>query len=270
MNSSIFICPVCGEELVFDDRTAYCSNGHSYDRAKQGYVNLLMQQTSSGHGDSKDMLRARREFLEAGYYSPLKDKLADIIKELSPKGVILDSGCGEGYYTEAAAEASGKFGQCEVCGIDISRDAVKMAASRKTGAAFAVASVYRLPLKSNSISGILSVFSPFADEEFLRTLKTGGFCIEVIPLEKHLWELKRLIYDMPYENKPSSSDRNGFEKIGFERLNNTFKVDNAAIKALFAMTPYFRKTSKQDAAKLDTVSELEITSSFGIITYIKK
>ncbi len=131
---SILICPVCGNDLDISENSYICRNNHCFDIAKSGYVNLLLSKHSgkSIHGDNKLMLQARRNFLEKGYYSPLRDELCAMVSRNFSGGVILDAGCGEGYYTSAVYDA---LRQAEVpvdiYGIDISKIAVEMAAKRK-------------------------------------------------------------------------------------------------------------------------------------------
>ena len=105
--NSLLCCPVCGNPLTFAERSAYCKNGHTYDRAARGgYIHLLRQQRrgSSDPGDSAEMCQARTRFLEGGWYAPLRNQLAAQVKQLAPND-ILDAGCGEGWYTHAISEA---------------------------------------------------------------------------------------------------------------------------------------------------------------------
>ena len=100
---SIFSCPVCGKELKFDERSYKCKSGHCFDRSKSGYVNLLTSDKmhSKLPGDNKLMVRARRSFLQKGYYSYLAESLSSIICRHAENGIsLIDAGCGEGYYTE--------------------------------------------------------------------------------------------------------------------------------------------------------------------------
>ena len=112
----MLICPVCGKTLEFERYTARCSNGHSFDVAKEGYVNLL-RGTKPGDliGDDKISARCRRDFLNKGYYSVLKNILCEIFKHR--QGNVLDICCGEGYYSTALAENP----NLQVYGFDISK-----------------------------------------------------------------------------------------------------------------------------------------------------
>ena len=95
-----FICPICGQAMEDNNKTLFCINRHSFDKAKSGYVNLFLSSGTGNHGDSAEMIKARRSFLEAGYYLPLAELLYSVIADYVPKkSVIVDAGCGEGYYS---------------------------------------------------------------------------------------------------------------------------------------------------------------------------
>lgn len=168
-------CPVCGGTLERLDRTLRCGRGHSYDIAKQNYVNLLMRNQSSDkrHGDDKVMVAARQSFLDAGYYVSLRDALCGLAVAYGGEAAdLLDVGCGEGYYTSAvrrAFETEGKF--CSAVGVDISRTALIAAAKRDHALTLAVASVSALPVGEESCDILMNVFAPNDDAEFLRVLR---------------------------------------------------------------------------------------------------
>ena len=111
---SLFRCPVCGGPLDREERVYRCADRHSYDIAKEGYTYLLPpnQKHSADPGDDKAMSAARRDFLSKEYYAPLLNTLCSrILPLVGEHPVILDAGCGEGYYTagiQAALTAPGK------------------------------------------------------------------------------------------------------------------------------------------------------------------
>lgn len=267
---SNFICPVCKSEISLFERTYKCQNNHCFDLSKDGYVNLLMSQQSSlkRHGDDKLMVKARREFLEKGFYNELRQALCETLKEVLPdSSTIVDVGCGEGYYTSEIS----KVNNFEIFGIDISKDALKYASKSVKNSSFAVASAFSLPFAENSADCVLSVFAPSAYEEFYRVLKSDGKLIKAIPLENHLWELKCALYKEPYKNKPEKRNDELFELVSQKeikyKINLTEKDD---IENLFKMTPYYYKTSREDAEKLLSLDSLETTVHFGIEIYEKR
>lgn len=269
---SIFCCPVCGEKLEISGKSYVCSQRHCFDLAKSGYVNLLLSkhQGKTIHGDNKLMLRGRRDFLEKGYYRPLCDKICETVVKYAENGaVLLDAGCGEGYYianTAAALERSDIA--AEIYGIDISKDAAELAAKRRSGVSFAAASVFHIPVTSGSCDILLTMFAPYCGEEYCRVLKKGGIMIMAIPSREHLWELKQAVYDTPYKNEIKPYDLEGFEFLGSERVTFNMKINSAEdIRSLFAMTPYSYRTGQRDRERLMALETLETTADFEVLTY---
>lgn len=267
-----FTCPVCGLALHEDEKSAHCKNGHTFDRGKPGYLNLLIRTKKSGgnHGDNKQMVLSRKKFLRAGYYQPLLDRLCETAdNHTGTGGTLLDSGCGEGYYTQALYHTL-KEKQVTAAGIDISKTAVASAAKAAPAVHYAVASAFDIPVAEESCSTVTAVFSPLCREEFLRILKPHGILILVIPLEKHLWSLKKAVYDRPYENVPAPVELEGFTFLERSDVRGQIRLEsNEVIQDLFAMTPYYYKTSEKDQQKLCALTQLETEVEFGILTYRK-
>ena len=262
-------CPVCGGVLTKEERRLCCDKRHSFDLAKQGYVNLLMNQRSSAkrHGDDKAMVLSRQSFLEKGYYAPLRDELCRLALAHTAGDVeLLDVGCGEGWYTagvKAALEEGGR--SCRACGLDISKDALILCAKRRADIELVVGSVNALPLLDGSCTLLLNVFAPHDDGEFHRVLAPGGLYLKVVPLEEHLMELKAAVYDRPYENPPPAYAPAGFEQLAFETLRYDIALDDPEdIQALFMMTPYYYKTGRRDQEKLRVLTHLRTRIAFGI------
>ncbi len=180
----LFACPHCSLALERTNSGAQCVNGHSFDRAREGYLNLLVGgrlAPSTESGDTKESLTARRRFLSAGWYAPIAEALADAVGVVD--GNVLDSGCGEGYYL-SQVHASHKFG------LDISKRAVQMASKLLPNAQCVVASAYRLPVLDQSCDVVFSVFAPRPLEEFQRVLRPGGKWVTVAPGPNHLKEMR--------------------------------------------------------------------------------
>lgn len=269
-----FLCPICGTPLTETPRGAQCVSGHSFDRAKQGYVNLLLSQSSRSkrHGDDKLMVRSRTAFLEKGYYSSLRDALiAAVLPASSPAPVILDAGCGEGWYSEGLDRALRKTGKTpEILAVDISKEAVIAASRRNRNWKLAVASLFSLPVADGACDFVLNIFSPLAAEEYWRVLKPGGLLLRAVPLERHLWELKAAVYDRPYPNPPEDPVLPGFRLQEKREIRTVIRLEEPEdIRSLFRMTPYYYKTSAADQAKLDRLTNLETTLEFGLLSYQK-
>ena len=267
---SFFVCPVCNSVLFEQTSKFSCENNHCFDKAKQGYVNLLMSQQSSQkrHGDDKLMVKSRRDFLNKGYYSKLCDEICLSIKRIKRfDSVLFDIGCGEGYYT---TQIKSKCDLHTVYGIDISKNALQYAAKLDNSIKYAVASAFQLPFASDSADIILNIFAPCAYDEFNRVLKNDGFLIKVVPLSEHLWELKKAVYKEPYKNKPEIKNDKLFVLADSKELKYTITLEsNQDIYNLFTMTPYYYKSSKEDAEKLLKLETLTTTVHFDIEIYKK-
>ena len=266
---SQFICPKCQKPLSIAGGAYKCHEGHSYDISKQGYVNLLPPSSKGVHGDNKEMIKARRAFLDQGYYKPLADALVNAIGSYwsRQEGALLDAGCGEGYYTQYLEVLPGLC----CCGIDISKDALILASKRLKNTSLAVANVYHMPFDASSFDIITNVFAPFDRSEYHRVLKENGRIYIVIPDENHLFELKAAIYDTPYKNQLSPFELEGFELLSESRLSYSIDLKSSSdLQALFKMTPYYYRTSVQNRARLDSLNRLETTAEFVILEYLKK
>lgn len=268
-----FICPVCGQALEDNGKTLFCINKHSFDKAKSGYINLLLSSSQGNHGDSAEMIKARRNFLEADYYLPLAKLLSTVVAHHTPQNcVIVDAGCGEGYYTEKITNHLVEQGKTpEVFGVDVSKHAADFAAKKHKNINFAVASVADMPFADDFADAVISVFAPFAADEFLRILKPEGVVIRAFPLERHLFSLKKLLYENPYENEVDDIPPECFEKLEMrEQKSEITVVGKEMISALFSMTPYFHRTSLEDKEKLTEIENLKTEICFGIDIYKRK
>lgn len=267
-----FSCPNCGGKLNKLDKVALCENGHSFDRARGGYYNLLVGNTGGVHGDNKDMVLARRAFLGAGYYAPLVRYLIFQVLEYTPEGgCLLDAGAGEGYYTDHIERALyDRDGISDVTAYDISKDAVREISKKNPRISLAVAGSYHMPIADGEFDTVINTFSPLALEETRRVLKTGGHFIMAIPGEMHLFDLKSVIYDTPYKNEVADTHLEGFELVEDEPLTYKFSLDSPEkIQSLFMMTPYAYRTRLSDRAKVFALETLECTADFRIFVYKK-
>ncbi len=265
-----FLCPVCSNTLVLEGRTCKCSKGHCFDVARENYVNLnLSQRSGEKIGDNKEMIEARRRFLELGHYQRLADKLADLVGEYCPKGgSVLDLGCGYGYYICHIAKRYGE--SYRYLATDISKEGVKIGGKLDTCIDFCVANSFNLPLAGSSIDVLVCVFAPYAIDEICRVLKEGGVAIFVSPAPYHLWQLKRAIYGDKAYPKNFSVDFRPLKKVQREELDYTFELNShQQIDSLLAMTPYYYTTPKDLLNRLENVEKIQIRANFDI-TVVKK
>ena len=272
---SLFRCPICEAPLQRLQRTYVCPKGHSYDISADGYTHLLPanRKNSKMPGDDKGMAAARTAFLNKGYYAPLRDRLCRLAMELTDRRAsVLDTGCGEGYYTSGIYQAllqSGK--EVHMAGTDISKFILRRAAKREKDIEFAVASSYHLPVGDSAIDLLVNCFSPLALEEFRRVLKPGGKFLYVVPSERHLWQLKEVLYDTPYPNEVKLTPYEGFRYLQVAQVRDTITVTGQEdIHALFQMTPYYWKTPKSGAQRLARLEKLQTEIAFDIHVYEKE
>ena len=261
---TMLICPVCGLQLSLEGRTLRCEKNHSFDMAKEGYVNLLRSNKNGDMiGDDKISARCRRDFLNKGYYAPLRDALVDLFSDRT--GMLLDICCGEGYYTSALGENP----NLSVFGFDIAREMVRLAAKRGNGTYF-VANMANIPVANESFDYAVHLFAPFNEKEFSRVLKPGGKLYTVIPGKEHLYGLKQAVYDTPYYNDEKLPDTQELRLIGTRTVCSTITLASQEdIDAVFRMTPYYFHTSIRDKEKLAAFETLNTPISFVIAEYIK-
>ena len=260
-------CPVCSKELTLQNKSYLCENRHTFDAAKEGYVNFALGKSDSG--DSAGMCASRRRFLSKGYYDGFAKLICDTVgKYIFPKA-LLDAGCGEGHYLRALRE---RFPQAGLFGIDLAKEAVKLAAKsekQRIGEKnlYSVCGIFSLPFFGNVFDGVISVFAPVGDAENLRVLKKGGFMFVAGPGKTHLSGLKSAVYENPYENEEKHREYDGFSFVGKEACQYEITVEKEDIFDLFTMTPYYWKTSKSDFEKLSKLERLETELSFEISVY---
>ena len=254
---SVLICPVCKKTLFRQENSLKCKNNHSFDYAKDGYVNLLLTSKSGDKtGDSKDAARARHIFLKKGYYDCLKKAITQKMV-----GTVLDICCGDGYYDN--------YGGI-LYGFDISKEMVRLASKSNKSGNYFVANLASIPIKSESIDTAVHLFAPFNEKEFSRVLKKEGRLYSVRPGENHLFEMKSIVYDEPYKNDEKTPDVTMLEVVSKQRITEKVEIGTEDLKTLFSMTPYFYRTSQENKARLDSVDIIKLTVDFIITEYRKK
>ena len=260
------ICPICTNTLTRLDRSYVCPNRHSFDIARQGYVNLLtvQQKHSLNPGDTREQVLSRRSFLEAGYYTPISDALIETARELGLAGPILDVGCGEGWYSTRLADALG----AELVGFDISKEAVRCAAAKYKGYTWLTATASHIPVTAGSVQLLTSLFALTLPEEFARVLGEDGYYFQVLAAQDHLLGLKSIIYpELKFKEKDSVPELPGFELVKSVPIRFTFTVEGEQVKNLFSMTPHVFRIGKEGAEKLSNTKILTDTASCVLNVY---
>lgn len=277
----MLICPICAEPLAPTGATLVCSRHHTFDIAREGYVNVLVGKIRGDEGDTKEMLRARRSFLERGFYAPLSERVnvlaATCLAGYLGNGaapVVLDAGCGEGYYLgrlRAALQTHPNSGSYSYLGIDIAKEAVRLAAKRYRDIRFAVADVKRgIPAASDSVALLLSVFAPRNPAELARVVAPGGVLLAALPGPHHLMELRErygLIGIEPEKERHLAAQlAPAFARTSSVSLAYPMSLTGEDIRHLLVMTPNARHRERQGWR--DTTPEaMQVTASFLVLAF---
>lgn len=262
-------CPVCKTMLISYDNTWLCENKHSFDQAKEGYINLLLPQHKSSKepGDNKEMVLARQAFLATQAYAPLAKILGELcetyfqavyhmqtvnVRYLENPLVLFDVGCSEGYYSAAIMRYMSDINiDLQVGGLDISKPAIQKAAKQHRQHQFAVASSYNIPLPDNCVDIALQVFAPSCHAEVRRILKPNGIWLVVEPSANHLRELKAFVYDQVKTHTTNDELPSGFTLLKKMKVSFTFSLEQKCDRLnLLKMTPYYWRISADNKERL--------------------
>lgn len=199
-NGSLFACPLCGMDLQVDEPAALrCGNHHTFDLAKQGYVNLLTSRVKAGKYN-QELFAARLALHQTGFFIELLAALENCIATYVPRRpqgqlIILDAGCGEGSHLAHLVARVQAAGQPALgIGLDIAKDGIRLAASAHTGLIWCVADLARSPLQAAQCDIILNILSPANYAEFHRLLRPDGVVVKVFPGPSYLQELRTALY----------------------------------------------------------------------------
>lgn len=261
-------CPICHSPLTLTDKTFRCENNHCFDRAKEGYVNLLPVQFkhSKDPGDNKAMVMARRAYLEKSFYQPLIEALLALRDKYGNESdVILDAGCGEGYYT-----AQHKQENNSVYGVDIAKNAVKIAAKKHKSCNFSVATLSQLPFEDDFFNWIFSIYAPILETEFTRVLNANGYLVTVTPAEHHLIELKEMIYQDAQLHDTDKTPITALKLIEQSKVHYTIDFTQGDdVLNLLSMTPFAFKASEQTKSNIAQLEKFSCQAHFHIRIYQK-
>jgi len=267
-------CPVCRGDLRASPGTVHCDLGHSYDVAKEGYVNLLAGDASTGTADTPAMVAARREFLAAGYFSRIAEAVVSAVQgglDEATTGILVDAGGGTGEYLRPLLERlPGQDG----LSIDVSKHAARFAARIHPRAAAIVTDVWsRLPLKDSSAAVILSIFAPRNAEEFARVLADDGLLLVVTPTQRHLGEIVEplglLAVDPDKDERLAAKLGPHFTKVAAEQVEYVVTMPRADAVTAASMGPAAMHASEADlATRGDALDDVVgVTVSVNVRTF---
>ena len=258
------ICPLDSSPLQQQDKSLCCEQGHRFDLARQGYANLLPVQNkrSLAPGDSKEMINARQQFLDAGYYQSIAEEMIAQLKPLlAEESCVIDAGCGEGYYLHQLAQALGAGN--DFIGNDISKAAVVKCCQRSRDYSWLVASNRSLPVQADCVDVVLCMFGFPVYDEFLRVLKPGGILLMVDAGPHHLLELREIVYP-EIKEKPDNlvlqAQQAGFILQQESALNfQITALPRDAIHSLLLMTPHFFRANAEARNKALALQNINLS-----------
>ena len=264
-SATAFACPICQENLTLVESSLKCNNRHSFDLAKFGYVNLAPQIKQSANYD-KENFQNRQQILEAGFYQAILDAVSDLLASSKTTKIILDIGCGEGFYSRKLQE---RHPDKTLYAFDISKDSVQIAANSEPNWAvnWFVGDLARLPIKDASMDILLDIFSPANYGEFRRVLSKDGILIKVIPTENHLKEIRQRVQNQLTNKDYSNQDiKNHFQEhftiLSSQTASLTKPITAEQLQALLSMTPLLFHV---DQTKIDWSQLTEITIEAEIL-----
>ena len=263
--ATAFSCPICQENLALVESSLKCSNRHSFDLAKFGYVNLAPQIKQSANYD-KENFQNRQEILEAGFYQAILEVISDLLVTKPSAKTVLDIGCGEGFYSRKLQES---HSDKTFYAFDISKDSVQIAAKSESNWAvnWFVGDLARLPIKDASMDILLDIFSPANYGEFQRVLSKDGILIKVIPTKNHLKEIRQMVQDQLTKKDYSNQDikehfQEHFSIQASQIASLTKPITGEQRQALLSMTPLLFHV---DQTKIDWSQLTEITIEAEIL-----
>lgn len=264
---NLYKCPICGKKIRFHAGSLVCKKEHTFDISAKGYVNMLGA-TKPLKGYDKQFFKSRSQFFAKGYYSHILEAIVEEVRRIVGVGlgggescngnmVLVDAGCGEGYYARALSQIDG----LQIVALDIASDAIACAAKNPENVAWTIADVTNIPIKDDICDILLDVFTPASYKEFGRILKKGGYILKVIPGANHLKELRAAARNQLKNKDYSNEDVSDYfsqhyEILSQKTLTKTSPIDQETLKTLTEMTPLLFDV---DVSKLDLSGISEIT-----------
>ncbi|WP_231597628.1 putative RNA methyltransferase [Bacillus sp. SA1-12] len=271
----IFACPICHASMkVSEQKSLICLNHHTFDFAKQGYINLTTSSGKTKYG--KDLFEARRKLItECAFFEPLHHAITNALEKYIVKTKesisILDTGCGEGSHLSAICDfvCANLVERVIGVGIDISKEGIMIAAKSYTDKIWAVANLANTPFMNQQFDVILNILSPSNYAEFNRLLKPNGLVIKVVPQSGYLKELRHLFYKTDKQNYSNAAIVERFKEryqfVDHVRLTYTRSLNESSIKLLVNMTPLSWATTEEQVTSFVKANSMKITVDLDVL-----
>lgn len=264
---AIFACPVChGKMEVTDQYVVTCENHHTFDVAKQGYVNFMTHAATSMYG--KELFEARKEIIDSGLYMLLHLQIVELLQKFRKDIKVLDTGCGEGsHLAKVKQQFEETTGQKMIAaGIDIAKEGIITAGRNFGGIIWCVGDLAKSPFQESSFDVILNILSPANYKEFKRLLSPNGYVVKVVPQSGYLQQLRELFFaDSEKESYSNTLTverfKENFRDVTVKRISRTVKINEELVPKLLHMTPM----GWHQIADVDQTKVKEITIDLDLL-----
>lgn len=274
----VFRCPLCKESMqVVDLKSIVCPKRHTFDFAKQGYVNLMSRPSKSQY--NKELFDARQKIItESNLFTSLHQQISQLIKEYidvsNDPVVVLDAGCGEGSHLQRILEEC-KNKKITGVGLDVAKEGILMAAKKYEDPIWVVGDLANSPLADQSFHVILNILSPSNYKEFKRIIVQDGVVIKVVPGSNYLKELRGTVFDQTEKknyknNKTVSLFKKHFHEVKVTNLNETMNVNKKEIINLIQMTPLTWNLNKTELDMFTRETSSRITVDLDILVGVNQ
>ncbi|MBL4954359.1 methyltransferase domain-containing protein [Neobacillus sp. YIM B02564] len=274
----VFSCPLCNSPMAVTHlKSLICLNNHTFDFAKQGYVNMMTRSAHS-HYDKKLFKARQKIIMESNLYTSLHQKISEVINEKihasTGEIIILDAGCGEGSHLQRILD-KGKNGTITGLGVDISKEGIRMAASNYKESIWLVGDLAHPPISAQSCHIILNILSPANYKDFKRILVSDGLIVKVVPRTNYLKELRKALFDdmdmKTYKNDETVSLFNQhFQLVNMIHLSYTKKLPQSDLSKLVQMSPLAWNSKKEQIDKFTNQVFSEITVDLDILVGVNR
>lgn len=235
-SAQLFSCPICRATMTVEGGSRLvCTENHSFDLSKNGYVNLAPQAHVTKY--DKSLFAARKQIIESGFFTPLLQYMTELLV-IGKATTILDAGCGEGSHV---AEILSHLPENVLgVGIDLAKEGIAAAAKEHPGHVWCVADLANCPFGDAQFDAVLNILSPANYAEFTRLLQPDGLFIKVVPESDYLKELRAIFYEDKEQKEESNLVERfaaHFELMNTKRITYEFTLNQELLAQLIRMTP---------------------------------